>query len=252
MTKQDDEKKERRKHGAIFWFILTLITGAITICAISAAVILGEYGLYDSTGMFRNNINERLLKNYAVYALSDYTDDFRLEQLEKTNFRYGVYSTDDPSGVNLERESSYLVCTLPEDVLAGDKTELFKYSATLGEYSVFQYDIDNLPGAGAYVTNWGNYNDSNVIIEQHQISGFLYAWNTDMAYVLTEDNYYFPVSLCWDMSELYQIYRGQEFDLYNEDRTDWSEELIEHCNMYICTDDGDYVDIYPSDVIVCK
>ena len=252
MTKKDDEKKERRKHGAIFWLILTLITGTIACLATAAAVLLGQYGLYDSTRMFRNNVNDRLLKNYAVYALSDYSDDFRLEQLEKTNFRYGVYSTDDPSSVNLEKESSYIVCNLPEEVLAGDKSELFKYSATLGEYSIFQYDIDNLPGIEAYITNWGYYNDSNVISEQRHISRFLYAWNTDMAYVLTDDNYYFPVTLSMDMSELYQIYRGQEFDLYSEDRTGWSDDVIEHCNMYICTEYGDCVDIYPSDVTVCK
>ncbi len=252
MTEKEDEKKERRKHGAIFWFILTCLTGIVTIVAIAVAVILGRYGLYDSTRMFRNNVNERLLKNYAVYALSDYNDDFRLEQLEKTNFRYGVYTTDDPSSVNLERESSYLVCTLPEDVLAGDKTELFKYSATLGEYSIFQYDIDNLPGARAYITNWANYNESNVVVEQHNISKFLYAWNTDMAYVLTDDSFYFPVTLSWDMSQLYQVYRGQEFDFYSEDRTDWSEPVKELCNMYVYTDEGYCVDIYPSDVTVCK
>ncbi len=252
MTKNDDEKKERRKHGAIFWFILTCLTGIVTGIAIAVAVLLGEYGLYDSTRMFRNNVNERLLKNYAVYALSDYKDDFRLEQLEKTNFRYGVYSTDDPTSVNLEKESSYLVCTLPEEVLAGDKTELFKYSATLGDYSIFQYDIDSLPGTGAYITNWSNYNDSNVVVEQHHILKFIYTWNTDMAYVLTEDYYYFPVTLSMDMSELYQIYRGQDFDLYSEGRTGWSDDVIEHCNMYICTEYGDCVDIYPSDVTVCK
>ncbi len=82
MTKSDDEKKERRKHGAIFWFILTCLTGIVTGIAIAVAVLLGEYGLYDSTRMFRNNVNERLLKNYAVYALSDYENDFRLDQLE--------------------------------------------------------------------------------------------------------------------------------------------------------------------------
>ena len=255
MTKKDEEKKERRKHGSFFWFILTLLAGTVACIAIAASVILGRYGLYDSTEMFRNNVNERLLKNYAVYALSDYNDDFGLEQLEKTNFRYGVYSTDDPSSVNLEKESSYIVCTLPEDVLTGDKTDLFKYSATLGEYSIFQYDVDHLPGIEAYITNWGYYNDSNVISEQHQISQFLYAWNTDMAYVLTDDNYYFPVTLSIDMSELYQAYRGQDFDLYSENRTDWSDVVKEYCNMYISSEDGeyaDYVDIYASDVKVCK
>ena len=63
MTEKEDEKKERRKHGAIFWFILTCLTGIVTIVATAVAVILGRYGLYDSTRMFRNNVNERLYDN---------------------------------------------------------------------------------------------------------------------------------------------------------------------------------------------
>ena len=59
-----------------------------------------------------------------------------------------------------------------------------------------------------------------------------------------DDSFYFPVTLSWDMSELYQIYRGQEFDFYSEDRTDWSEVVKEHCNMYVYTDEGYCIDSY--------
>ena len=253
MANKDGEKKERRKHGAIFWFILTVITGVITCFSIAACVMLGDYGIYDSKVRFRNNVNEYILKNYAVYALSDYNGDFKLDQLEKTNFLYGVYSTDDPSSVDLTRASSYEVCTLPDEVLEGDKALLFKYSATLGEYSIFQYDIDNLFCiSNAYITNYSYYDDGSAVTCEHQISKFIYAWNTDMAYLITDDGYYFPVYLSIDMSEIFAVYRGADIEMFNADRTGWSDEVIELCNMYILDDQGYGIDIYPTDVEVCK
>ncbi|MBO4907853.1 MAG: HAMP domain-containing histidine kinase [Lachnospiraceae bacterium] len=252
MTGKDDEKKERRKHGAIFWFILTVITGVITLISVVTCVYLGDYGIYDSTIRFRNNVNERLLKNYAVYALSDYDNDFRLDQLEKTNFQYGVYCTDDPTSVDLTDASSYEVCTLPDEILKADKTLLFKYSATLGEYSIFQYDINSLPGGYAYITNYSNYDNGDAVTEEHSIEKFIYAWNTDMAYLITEDGYYFPVYLSIDMSEVFAIHRGENVEMFNEDRTGWSDEIIKLCNMYILDDMGYGIDIIPTDIEVCK
>ena len=250
--KKDDGKKERRKPGAVFWLILTIITGAVALGSIGVVIALAQFGIYDNNDLFRKNINDRLLKNYAVYARSDFNDDFNLDRLQNTNFKYGVYSTNDPSSVNLERESSYEVCTLPRDVLKGDKSDLFKYSATLGDYSYFEYDIDNLLSDTAYVTNYASYNDSNVISEEHVISGFIYAWNTDCAYAITYDGYYFPVTLSMDMSTMFSIYRGQEFNTFNDTYTDWSEEIKEYCKMYIYSDNGYCVDIVPEDIKVCK
>ena len=82
-------------------------------------------GIYDSPRYFRKNVNEWFLHDYAVYALSDYQDDFGMSELKNTNFRYAVYSTDEPSMVDLRLRSSYEVCNLPDDVLAGDKSDLF-------------------------------------------------------------------------------------------------------------------------------
>lgn len=250
--KKDDGKKGRRKHGAIFWLFMTIITGVIAGVSIGAVAALAQFGMYDNDDTFRKNINDRLLKNYAVYALSDYNDDFNLDRLQNTNFKYAVYSTNDPSSVNLERESSYEVCTLPRDVLKGDKGDLFKYSATLGQYSYFQYDIENLPGCYAYITNYASYNDSNIISEEHTISGFIYAWNTDCAYAITYDGYYFPVTLSVDMSGMFAVYRGQDFSMFNDAYTDWAEDVKELCNMYIYYDNGDCIDIVPEDIKVCK
>ena len=250
--KKDDGKKGRRKHGAIFWLFMTIITGVIAGVSIGAVAALAQFGMYDNDDTFRKNINDRLLKNYAVYALSDYNDDFNLDRLQNTNFKYAVYSTNDPSSVNLERESSYEVCTLPRDVLKGDKGDLFKYSATLGQYSYFEYDIENLPGSYAYITNYASYNDSNIISEEHTISGFIYAWNTDCAYAITYDGYYFPVTLSMDMSGMFAVYRGQDFSMFNDAYTDWAEDVKELCNMYIYNDNGDCIDIVPEDIKVCK
>ncbi len=253
-NKDDDikEKKGRRKFGALIWFILTVVTGIITGYCVGGCVLLGEYGLYDSPARFRNNVNEHLLKNYAVYALSDYNDNFMLDQLENTNFQYGVYCTDDPTSVDLSKRWTYEVCTLPDEVLNADKTLLFKYSATLGDYSIFQYNIDCLPGRYAYITNFSNYDDGNAVIEEHTIAKFIYCWNSDMAYLITDDGYYFPVYLSIDMSEVYSVYRGENVEMFNADRTGWSDEILELCNMYILDDQGYGVDLYPTDIEICK
>lgn len=188
MKKDNAEKTARKKHCGWFWLILLVITVALATC--SAGVFAGfvDYGMYDSTKLFEKNIQERELQSYAVYALEDYKDDFRYEQLKDGNFRYAVYTTDDPSSVNLRDRSSYLVCTLTDEDLSGNVNDLYRYSATLGDYSVFSYNIDSLWNNYSYINNYGAY-DANRQTETLSISDVVYVWNTDTIYIIFGDHY---------------------------------------------------------------
>ena len=248
MMISDTEKKERKKHGALFWFFMCVISFILLGAAGGAFGFFFEGGMYDSTKLFRKNVNNWLLQDYAVYALSDYQDDFGMEELKNTNFRYGVYSTDDPASADLEKRSTYEVCNFSEDVLSGSKSDLFRYSATLGEYSVFRYNIDSLFRSDSFITNYSSYGYDNLVWEEHRISHFVYIWNTESAYVITSDGYYFPVWLVVRYDDEYE-----ERDIksaLNEDGDDWSSDALSRAKIIIHADNGDTITEFPSVVSI--
>ncbi|MBP5471687.1 MAG: HAMP domain-containing histidine kinase [Lachnospiraceae bacterium] len=246
MKKQENGLKERRKHGALFWFIISVISSLIFSCLFAAVYVLAEMGIYDSPRYFRKNVNEWFLHDYAVYALSDYQDDFGMSELKNTNFRYAVYSTDEPSMVDLRLRSSYEVCNLPDDILAGDKSELFRYSATLGDYTGFIYNIDSIFHSYSYITNYSSYDNADVVQERHPITEVIYVWNTDMAYVITGDGYYFPVGLTISYDDGLEEWNVRS--AVNDDRSSWNENVK---NIVLHSDNGEIYYITPYDVIVC-
>jgi signal transduction histidine kinase len=249
MKKQENGLKERRKHGALFWFIISVISSLIFSGLFSAVYVLAEMGIYDSTRYFRKNVNEWFLHDYAVYALSDYQDDFGMSELKNTNFRYAVYSTDEPSMVDLRLRSSYEVCNLPDDILAGDKSDLFRYSATLGDYTGFIYNIDSIFHSYSYITNYSSYDNADVVQERRPIAEVIYVWNTDMAYVITDDGYYFPVGLTIsykDGTEEWSIRSAVD-----DSSSTWNEDVVSNANIVLHSDNGEIYYINPSEVTVC-
>ncbi|MBO4610376.1 MAG: HAMP domain-containing histidine kinase [Lachnospiraceae bacterium] len=249
MKKQDNDLKERRKHGALFWFIISVISSLIFSGLCGTFYAFAEMGMYDSTRYFRKNVNDLYLKDYAVYALSDYQDDFGMNELKNTNFRYGVYSTDEPALVDLRNRSSYEVCNLPDDVLAADKSELFRYSATLGDYSVFVYNTESIFDPYSYITNYSSYDNIDVVQERHSIAEVVYIWNTDLAYVITADGFYFPVGITIsydDGSEEWSVRTAVD-----EKNSSWNDNVENNANIVLHSDNGETYYITPWEVTVC-
>jgi signal transduction histidine kinase len=160
-------KKERKPHGAWFWLIWVLVTGAVLGCCIGVVEELQSgYGLYTNRSGYYTRWNRNQLHTYAVYALSDHKDDFRLKELQDTNFRYAVYVAEDPENVDLTDRSAYAVCTLSEEMLENIE-DLYTYSATLGEHTEIEYSIDNLWGQYGYVVNRdGAYIDGEYVVDE--------------------------------------------------------------------------------------
>ena len=250
MIKRDKEPKERRKHGALFWFIISVISITITggLCAV--LYTYAEMGMYDSPKAFRKSVNNWYLMDYAVYALSDFTDDFGMSELKDTNFRYAVYSTNDPSNVDLTQRSTYEVCNFSENALLGDKSKLFRYSATLGDYSVFVYNTDSIFDSYSYITNYMSYSNEELQEVDRAISEVIYVWNTNSAYVITEDGYYFPVDLTINYPD-----GTQECDIRNaiEDIDfGWKDEIRNNADIIVHSTNGDTYYIKPWNVMVCN
>ena len=224
LKKDKTENKKKKKHGAVFWLImLALSLCAFGICG-SVFAALYDFEMYDSTVRFEKRWNERLLRSYAVQALSDYQDDLGLTELSGTNFKYAVFESDDPDSVNLSKRSSYIVCTLSDEDLSENVKDLFRYSATLGDYTHFEYNTDNLINAYGYITNYGSYGAMEQTSDALDITRTVYNWNTDSAYVIGGD-YYFPVDMYLETSDGLLDYDFRQYLNETKDGWGWKSDI---------------------------
>ena len=221
---KSEGKKSRRKHGMIFWFIIFMIFATLGGSCMALVSGLWDYRLYDSTRMFRENINDRMLRSYAVYALSDYQDDFNLKELQNTNFRYAVCKTDDPSGMDLTDSSNYLVCTIPDEILNSNADSLFSYSATIGPDTWYSYNIDELWNCHGYIENSSHSNTNDYWVNS-PITDIIYIWNTDSAYVIC-DEYYFPIDIYFENMNGERVFDPKT--MINDSRDGWKDEFSDH------------------------
>lgn len=237
-----DNKKEdalKKKHGAFFWFVLTCIFSFIAGSSILIVSVFWDHRMYDSTKQFRKSCEERILTGYSVYALSDFSDDLNLSELKDTNFQYAVYKTDDPASVDITDPASFMVCTIPEDVLKQDSDRLFRYSATLGPNSYFNWNIDNIWNCYGYIISNHLYAGDDQY-EKHTINEIIYIWNTDRAYILS-DGYYFPVNIFFEDREGERVYNVRE--MVNSSRDGWLENYRDYYALIDGAEAETYVDI---------
>ncbi len=151
---EENLKKEKKHHGSIFWLIWFLVTGSILgLCLGFVMELEQNFYLYDGRTTFFREWNNKQLRTYCVYALSDYKDDFRMAELENTNFRYAVYDMGDEVSVPLSERKNYLVSTLSEEQLAKNEHDLFVFTATIGENTTIDYNIDSLWSRYGYISN---------------------------------------------------------------------------------------------------
>ena len=154
MKISEDNTKTVKKHGAFFWLVWLVVSGMVLGFCMMILEVFVSFGMYDSETLFRKNCNEWLMRDYASCALSDFKGDFNLRLLRDTNFQYVVFSGSEPSEKEFKDPSAPLVCTIPEEYLKDGGFGLFRYSATLGDNSVFYYNIDSLWDSDSYVTNF--------------------------------------------------------------------------------------------------
>ncbi|MCM1257504.1 MAG: HAMP domain-containing histidine kinase [Roseburia sp.] len=156
----------------------------------------------DIEGRNRDDILERacetLCREYSIRALSDYRDDFEMEGLKDTRFRYGVIKSSDIEDVDLNDRDIYEVCNF-EPGKTIDREELGKsitqYSCTIQEGTYFH--VENPLLGNSYITNsWHGSEDALEEVD-YVIKQVYYTADTGRFYYLAQtegkENLLYPV-----------------------------------------------------------
>ena len=170
--------------------ICLVIVSAVMCVASAAAVIMADYmNVYneDETAVLAH-WNERLLDRYSVYALvnginqnGELIEDTKvLEELDQTNFRYGIFRTDDFSSVDLNDKKSYLIENLDKTITLNDVN---LYSCNWNAYTAWNYDM-SLFGY-AYVNNY-----AEDTCESQQVDAYFYNWMNETLYIKVGERLY--------------------------------------------------------------
>lgn len=111
--------------------ILCILFFNVAIGSFCGFVVMDSMGIYQKD---RETVEkeefDRILNNYSVVALNQRFDDFGMEELSDTNFRYGVIQTDTIEGLDLNDKNIYEVCNFDKEVTAD---MLHVYSGNIGE-----------------------------------------------------------------------------------------------------------------------
>ncbi len=153
-------EKTIKKHSGWFWLFWLLISLVIMGASMIGSATLYHYGAYKSKEAFRLQWNERLLKNYAIYALSDRENNYNIARLNQTNFHFGVYQSENGESADLGDRSIYLISNL-EDSFYYDPyaKNPFLYSATIGETTTIHPNISSIFDNGVLVNYWYSESD---------------------------------------------------------------------------------------------
>ncbi|MBO5303522.1 MAG: HAMP domain-containing histidine kinase [Lachnospiraceae bacterium] len=182
------------------------------LCIVSFNIAAGSFLLFagmESVEIYdrekeeiRQEMFEGALRDYSILAMSQYEEDFGMEKLAETNFRYGVIQTDSIEGLDLNDKSIYEVCNFDKEVT---KDELFVYSCNMGENT----------GCYAGKTLFDNfyiYNDDAVYQESYYpIEACYYVRNTREMYYLADGKLYPAKNV-----EYMDIESGEYIDLSQE------------------------------------
>ncbi len=161
------------------------------LCIVSFNVALGSFlgfAVMESMGVYerkkediQKELFEGALRDYSILAMADYLDDYHMEELKETNFRYGVIQTDDIEGLDLNDKSIYEVCNFDKEVT---KDELFVYSCNMGEYT-------SIHAGKTIFDDFYIYNDDAVYQEAYYpIEACYYVRNTKKIYYLANGKLY--------------------------------------------------------------
>lgn len=177
---------------------------------------MSEHLVYSSNreGVMKD-YNERILDTYSIYALQDYQDNYNLETLNQTNFKFGILHTDDFESIDLNDLNQYEVTNFEKGI---NLTDANIYSCNLNEgtqiysnLSLFRY---------SYISNEQNYDTGS-----YQIDGYYYK--------VSNHTFYYQANEMLFPGELIPVVisNGQEIgvSLLNDERDQWlnTDEEVE-------------------------
>lgn len=162
--------------------ILCIISFNIVVAAL-AGIALGEhYGVYvNGKEEFKEQMHDRICMSYSILAVAGYENDFGMEELKDTNFRYGVIQTESLKGLDLNNRNIYEVCNFDQKVT---DDMLYIHSFSMGEGTEL-YVGDSLFDNFYIYNDNGNYQEKLSAIES-----CYYARDTERFYCFSQGKLY--------------------------------------------------------------
>ena len=193
--------------------VIRILAGIL--CILSFNVAVGSFLVFagmESVSLYErekeeieNELFDGALRDYFIYAMTRYQDDFGMKELAETNFRYGVIQTDSIEGLDLNDKSIYEVCNFDKEV---NEEMLYVYSCNMGENT-------NYYAGKTLFDQFYIYNDDAVYQEvYYPIEACYYVRNTKKLYYLAN-------------GKLYHQYEASYMDCESEKYIDLSQEVIQ-------------------------
>lgn len=161
--------------------ILCVLSLNLTAGSLIGIIAMEVSGLYERTKEeVEEDVYASICSDYSVVAMTRYQDDFGLEELSETNFRYGVIQTDSIEGLDLNDKDIYEVCNFDRTVT---EDMLHIYSCNMGEDTSFSAGTTLFDSY--YIYNQGSYHQKTYPIE-----ACYYVRNTKQMYYLADGRLY--------------------------------------------------------------
>ena len=204
--------------------IVSLLMAALTVCSAAAVGMCGAMGVYEySKEEALKEYYDQYSNIYSIMALAWRMDDEQLEEITKTNFRFGIIKADDLNTVDISDPASYEVCnfeTMPQkDAVAEDEARANHFLT--GPNTMLRWDCSLFGYAYTYETE----EDFAYAAETYDepITGYYYNVSDGIFYYETEDAYYrvdtvgLPVGINEELvSFVYDSGQGTYYNLNRE------------------------------------
>ncbi len=213
--------------------ILCILSFNFMAASFLGVVAMEEMGIYEKEkSETKKEVFDLALGDYSVWAMTEYQDDFAMEELSETNFRYGVIQTSNIEGLDLNDKSIYEVCNFDKEV---NEDMLHVYSCNMGEGTYYT-------AGRSLFSNFYIYNDDKVYKQvDYPIEACYYVRNTQKIYYLAngklyqefgEPNivYYAETAVAYENEETAAYDNSETLNLANElvlaSETDASKEPV--------------------------
>lgn len=183
--------------------ITSFVMAAIVFCSAAAVILIGNLYVYGETKEECLKVHyERYSEIYAVMAMANRESPVMQEELNKTNFRYGIIKEEDAEaeGITELEETKkisdpasyeyYNFEKMPAvDAIENDEVDVWEYE--IGEGTRYSWDCRLFGYADVYneVYDEVNYNDY-AAMEEVPIIGYYYNVSDGIFYYETEDECY--------------------------------------------------------------
>ena len=192
-----EEVRNKSSRGRIILAIIFLI---ISVMGITFSALCMDYADRFGIDIWGGNqsyvmreINKELLRKYSIDAMEDYADDFDMEYLSKTNFRYGVIKTDNFDEIDITDKSNYLVNNFDANF---NKDNVNIYSCYMDKNTEVR---NNLSLFGhSYINNYSQF-----VSKRSAIVGYKYNVTTQKFYYETESEKLFEENAYFEETGAY-------------------------------------------------